>query len=431
MNPMRLLLPALLAGAVLSSCGPVMPDQARLRLTEAARASGATDLNIASRPDGGLNVTGKLNGNNFAVRVPPQWNGQTLLYAHGYVPPKAGAKEFPALRDKDPSTGNKDVGLLTTAYQQGYATANSEYAKVGYAVKEGIEATRALHDFMLKAGSTKQYISGTSMGGNITVGLIEKYPDAFVGALSMCGVVSGWRNEMQYILDFHVVYDYLTRGTPYALPGNGDALTVNPAYTQDAVNASVGALFGAAGKGDEKAKTIIGQVARVTGAQPDPISFIVPLSVTIDGLTDLLTTMNGIWYSNIGKVYAGSADDAALNAGVQRVTAKAESAAYLDANYTPTGKFNTKLLAFHNLSDPLVPYLLQEQFTDIVNKAGNSANFVAQVVDARPVNLADLSRSGPSHCYFTAEQMAFAWNELTTWVNKGVRPKDGLNITQP
>lgn len=430
MNRVRLLFP-LLTGLLLSACTVITPDTARQRVTDAAKASGATDVVIASRADGGLNVTGKLSGNAFALRVPPQWNGQTLLYAHGYVTPRAGAKEFPALADKDPSTANGDTGLLTTAYNQGFATANSEYAKVGYAVKEGIEATKALSDFMRKAGSTRQYISGTSMGGNITVGLIEKYPKDFVGALSMCGVVSGWRNEMQYLMDFRVVYDYLTKGIPYALPGSGEALTLNPAYTQDAVNASVGGLFGAAGKGDERAKAIIGQLARVTGVQPDPISFIVPLSSTIDGLNDLLSTMNGIGYSNVGKVYAGSADDAALNAGVQRLTVSPESAAYLDANYTPTGKFNTKLLAFHNLSDPLVPYLLQQQFTDIVNRAGNSGNFVAQVVDARPVNLADLSKSGPSHCYFTPEQMTFAWNELTAWVNKGVRPKDGLNITTP
>lgn len=429
MNRLRLLLPALLLG--LSSCTIVTPDQARMRVTDAARASGATDLSITDRADGGLNVTGKLSGNNFALRVPPKWNGQTLLYAHGYVTPKADAREFPALVDKDPSTANGESGLLTTAYNQGYATANSEYAKIGYAVKEGIEATKALRDFLARVGSTKQYISGTSMGGNITVGLIEKYPNDFVGALSMCGVVSGWRNEMTYLMDFRVVYDYLTRGTPYALPGSGDALTLNSAYTQDAVNASVGGLFGAAGKGDEKAKAIIGQLARVTGVQPDPLSFIVPLSSTIDGLGDLLKTMNGIGYSNVGKVYAGSADDAALNAGVQRLTVSPESSAYLDANYTPTGKFNTKLLAFHNLSDPLVPYLLQQQYTKIVQDAGNSGNFVAQVVDARPVNLADLSKSGPTHCYFTPEQMTFAWNELTAWVNKDVRPRDGLNITKP
>ena len=57
--------------------------------------------------------------------------------------------------------------------------------------------------------------------------------------------------------------------------------------------------------------------------------------------------------------------------------------------------------------------------------------FVAQVVDAHPVNMTDLSKSGPTHCYFTPEQVTFAWNELTAWVNKGVRPRDGLNITKP
>lgn len=429
MNRVRLLFPALLLGAGLSSCTLIAQETTRQRLQNAATAAGVTDLNIATRPDGGLNVTGKLGVNPFALRVPPRWNGQTLLYAHGYATPRPGATEAVPNPNSDPtSTG---AGLLTTAYNQGYATANSAYAKVGYAVKEGIEATKALHDFMQKAGSTKQYIAGTSMGGNVAVGLIEKYPSDYVGALSMCGVVAGWRAELQYLLDFRVVYDYLTKGTPYALPGNGDAAQPNPAYTQQAVNTSVGGLFGAAGKGDAQAKAIIGQLARVTGVQPDPISFIVPLSSTVDGLSDLLRTMNGLGYSNVGRVYSGSADDTALNAGVQRLTASPESAAYLDAHYTPTGKFSTKLLAFHNLSDPLVPYLLEPQFAARVQAAGNSANLVQQVVDPQPVNLADLSKSGPTHCYFTPAQMAFAWNELTGWVDKGLRPQEGLNITKP
>ncbi|WP_291425886.1 hypothetical protein, partial [Deinococcus sp.] len=213
------------------------------------------------------------------------------------------------------------------------------------------------------------------------------------------------------------------------LPGAGDALTPNPAYTQDAVIASVGGLFTAAAKGDKAAQSLIGQIARVTGAAPDPISFITPLSVTVYGLTDLLNTMNGIGYSNAERTYTGSADDAALNAGVQRFKASAASSAYLDANYTATGHFTAKMLTLHNTSDPLVPSLFVPEFARIVAAAGNSGNLVQQWADAKPVNLADLKNSGPAHCYFTPQQGVNAWNELRGWVEHGVKPEEGLNIT--
>ncbi|GAA5500328.1 hypothetical protein Dxin01_00048 [Deinococcus xinjiangensis] len=425
MKPSHTALPLLLLSALLGGCTTSTTPQTTEEVLRAAAAkSSVTDLNVAARSDGGLNVTGKLSGNAFALRVPPKWNGQSVLFAHGYVTPVAGATE--AVPDPNQDNG---LGIMSAAYAQGYLAADSAYAKVGYAVAEGIAANKALRDFLFAAGSKTNYITGASMGGNITVGLIEKYPADFVGALSVCGVTPGWRSELRYLIDFRVVYDYFTKGTPYALPNNGDALTINPALTADVVNASVGGLFTMAGKGDKAAQAIIAQVAKVTGAMPDPISFITPLGAIVYGLPDLLSTMNGVGYGNQNKVYAGSADDAALNAGVQRVVPSAASAVYLDNNYTATGKFSAKLLTVHNLSDPLVPTLFVPEFAGIVANAGNTANLAQQFVDAKPVNLADLKNSGPAHCYFTRTQMVAAWNELRAWVDQGVKPMDGVNIT--
>ncbi|MFC4427877.1 alpha/beta hydrolase family protein [Deinococcus navajonensis] len=426
MKPARFALSAAVMTSLLSACTSVStPPTTEEALRAAATKSGVTGLSITKRDDGGLNVSGTLAGNVFAVRVPANWNHQSMLYAHGYVTPAPGATEKAPTPATDPA-----FGLLTTAYNQGYAAADTAYAKVGYAVKEGVEANKALRDMLVAAGSTKQYMTGVSMGGNITVAMIEKYPNDFSGALSLCGVNPGWASEMRYLFDVRVVYDYLTKGTPYALPGNGDALTPNAAYTIQAVQQSVIGLFTAAGKGDATAKAIIGQLASVTGVSADPVSLITALASTVYGLSDLLNTAGGAGYSNVGRVYTGSLNDAALNAGVQRVSGSAASQAYLAANYTATGKFNAKLLTVHNLSDPLVPYLLEPEFAAIVKAAGNSANLVQQVVDAKPVNLADPATSGPAHCYFTPAQVSTAWNELRGWVDQGVRPPNGANITR-
>ncbi|WP_407568831.1 hypothetical protein [Deinococcus altitudinis] len=423
---------AVLLSAVLGACGNgstgAPQGSAEQRIRSAAIQMSVTDLSVVARTDGGLNVTGKMSSVPFAVRVPANWNGSSVLEAHGYVTP--GNPETVPDPDKDPS-----FGLLTTAYAQGYAAANTAYAKTGYAVKEGVAANKALHDLLAKAGSKAQYITGISMGGNITVALAEKYPNDYVGAMPYCGVVSGWRAEERFLLDFRVVYDYYTRGTPYALPGNGDAVTPNAALTIPVIQNAVVKLFTAAGGGDRAAQAIIGQIVGVTKTPDAPVSvvgFITPLASTVYGLPDYLATTGGTGYSNAGKVYSGSGSvtgDAALNAGVQRIALGANdtSSAYLDANYTPTGKFTAKMLSFHNTSDPLVPYSLEPEFKAIVAAAGNSANLVQQVVQPKAIDAT--ATTGPAHCYFSTKEVVGAWNDLRGWVENGVKPVDGKDIT--
>ncbi len=415
---------AVLLSAVLAACGSVPVPGSEDSIRNAASDSGVTALSIAKRDDGGLNVSGKLSGNAFALRMPSGWNGYAVLEAHGYqTPTDPEVVPDPA---KDPS-----FGLLSAAYGQGYAAANTAYAKTGYAVREGVAANKALHDFLAKVGSKGQYITGISMGGNITVALAEKYPGDFVGALPYCGVVAGWRAEQRYLLDFRVVYDFYTKGTPYALPGNGDAATVNAALTLQVVQNSVIKLFTAAGSGDKAAQGILVQIASVAGTPGDVVSFITPLASTVYGLADYLATAGGTGYSNVGKSYFGSFNDAALNAGVQRIVLAANdtSSAYLDANYTPTGKFTARMLSFHNLSDPLVPYSFEPEFKAIVGSAGNSANLVQQTVQAKAVD--NTATSGPAHCYFSQKEVVGAWNDLRNWVENGVKPAEKDITSKP
>ena len=418
---------AALISVMLAACSPVAVPGSEQSVRNAAASMGATDLSIVKRDDGGLSVTAKLSGNTVAVRIPANWNGMGVLEAHGYATPGTMEAEPSPTGTATNPLGDPSFGLLSAAYAQGYAAANTAYAKTGYAVKEGVDANKALHDFLRKMGAQKQYITGISMGGNITVALVEKYPNDYVGALPYCGVVAGWKAEQRYLLDFRVVYDYFTKGTAYELPGNGDAATPNAALTFDAVKASVIRLFTAAGSGDVAARAIIGQVAGVARTPADPVSFITPLASTVYGLQDYLATTGGTGYSNVGKAYAGSLNDTALNAGVQRFTASPASVSYLDANYTPTGKFTVKMLSFHNTSDSLVPYLFEPEFKAIVAAAGNSANLVQQTVQPKPVD--NTSTSGPGHCYFSQKEVVGAWNDLRGWVEKGVKPVDGKDIT--
>ena len=150
------------------------------------------------------------------------------------------------------------------------------------------------------------------------------------------------------------------------------------------------------------------------------------------GLDDYVKTTGGLGYSNAGKKYAGTGNDAIdadLNAKIQRLVLPAgdTSATYLNANYTPTGRFSAKMLSFHNTSDPLVPYSFEPEFRATVAAAGNSANLVQQTVKPGAFDPKDVY--GPDHCYFSQKEVVGAWNDLRNWVEKGVKPEDGKDIT--
>ena len=129
--------------------------------------------------------TGTLpDGATYVIQVPANWQHGTLfLYSHGYVTP---GSPNPARDVGDPATG---LFMLSS----GLALAGSSYAHTGWAVEEGLLDQIAVLDILNQAfGTPSRTIAwGHSLGGMITAGLIQRYPDRFDAALPMCGVLTG------------------------------------------------------------------------------------------------------------------------------------------------------------------------------------------------------------------------------------------------
>src|SRR5512135_3728308 len=143
---------------------------------------------------GPATLTGTLaDGATYLIQVPAIWNGTLLLYSHGYVTPGAAN---PARDVGDPATG---AFLLA----QGYALAGSSYATTGWAVAQAFQDQIALLDkFDTLVSHPKRTIAwGHSLGGIITAGLVQKFPQRFAGALPMCGVLSGGVGTWNEALD--------------------------------------------------------------------------------------------------------------------------------------------------------------------------------------------------------------------------------------
>ena len=157
----------------------------------------STQLNTQAQHNirGVRTYSGNLSdGATYLIEVPQNWNGTLLLYTLGYavelrsllwiLRAPAGIPGDPLLR----------FYLLT----HGYALAGSS-ASIGWRVHEALsEQIEVLDTFDTLIGQPRRTIAwGHSLGGLISAGLIQRYPERFSGALVMCGVVGGSVGQLE------------------------------------------------------------------------------------------------------------------------------------------------------------------------------------------------------------------------------------------
>ena len=152
---------------------------------------------LASQACGGsgtmTSLSGALpDGATYLIQCPAvRWNGTLLLYSHGYVAP---GSPNPAEDVGDPVTG-------TWLLSHGFALAGSSYASTGWAIQQAlpdqIDSARQVQASLV--GTPDRTIAwGHSLGGIITAGLIQSYPNRFNAALPMCGVLSGGVGHLEH-----------------------------------------------------------------------------------------------------------------------------------------------------------------------------------------------------------------------------------------
>ncbi len=123
----------------------------------------------------------------------------------------------------DPLTG----GALLS---QGYALAGSSYSQEGWALQQAFHDQIALlNHFDSTCGRPSRTIAwGHSLGGIITAGLVQLYPQRFTAALPMCGVVAGGVGTWNQALDGAFAFDVLLAGNSLPIV-NLNQLTPAPA----------------------------------------------------------------------------------------------------------------------------------------------------------------------------------------------------------
>src|SRR6266568_5402589 len=194
-----------------------------LTFTTTKVAHAATNSCIT--PSGTNVLQGNIDGANYIISVPSNWNGTLVLYSHGYV--------FPNQPLLNPAPDAGDPLTRAALLQQGYALAGSSYSQNGWALQQAFHDQIALLDFFdATCGHPTRTIAwGHSLGGIITAGLVQLYPNRFAGALPMCGVLAGGIGTWNQALDSAFAFDVLLAGNTLPIVHNTNS-SASAAFNQ-------------------------------------------------------------------------------------------------------------------------------------------------------------------------------------------------------
>jgi pimeloyl-ACP methyl ester carboxylesterase len=328
----------------------------------------------------------------YRVCFPARWNGDLVVYAHGYVEPGAD------LALPDDRVGGASVSSVVNGL--GYAFATTSYRANGLIADEAVEDVAGLTQEirrLYKPDPTRTYVVGVSEGGLVAALSVERHVELFAGALAACGPIGDFGRQIDYFEDFRVLFDYFFPGV---IPGSAVEIpdSVRAQWDSRYAPAVVAALV----LHPESTRQLLTvSDAPVDVGDPRTIGATVlgVLWYNIFATGDAQQRLGGQPYENTGRVYSGSDDDAALNTGVARYTADPEARANLE-RFQTSGQLVVPLVTLHTTGDPIVPFLHESLYADKVAAAGGS-----ELLQQRAV-----IRYG--HCAFQQDELLGAFSDL-------------------
>lgn len=339
----------------------------------------------------------------YRIEVPANWNGELVVYAHGYR--GDGAK----LRVSNPS-------IRAYLIDHGFAWAASSYSKNRYDIKSGVQDTVGLTHFFngLVGKPSRVYIMGHSMGGHIIGVTIEQYPKLYDGALPMCGVMGDSR-LFDYFLDYNLLAQAVT-GIQGPYPNPDFSTTLLPQIIP-ALGANYPYVLNADGQELKAA------VEWDTGG-PRPgfdVGFMYWAQFLFqfgDDNGHLAGVSVGKIAGNIGHVYQLDGDpslspqEMLLNQEVQRVAYDPQARRPNGLSNVPpiSGDLPIPVITLHTLGDLFVPFSMEQIYARRAAAHGKSDLLVQRAI--RDVG----------HCAFTQKEQENAFADLVDWVEQGVKP---------
>jgi pimeloyl-ACP methyl ester carboxylesterase len=405
-----------------------------LMLSACASSPGATTASSPS-PTPTLTtttLTGAIGAAQYRIEVPAAWNGTLFLYSHGYVAP--GTINI--------ATDSPARVISSWLLGQGYAIAGSSYSSTGWALEDAFKDQIAVLDLFNQrfAKPTRVIAWGGSLGGIITAGLVQLYPDRLAGAIPICGVLAGgvatWNTGLDGAYAFKTL---LAPASQLQLVG----------ITDPQANAQLASQIFSTASASPEGQARIALIAALGdlpgwfdpgGAQPAPTDYAsqqaaqarwesqvdFPFEFSYRSELEQRAGGNPSWNTGVDYAHqlaispsaaevaalyqsAGldlAADLRALNAGT-RVKADPSAVVYLDRFISFDGNLQVPVLTMHTIGDGLVVPQDETAYGDAVRAAGKR-DLLRQVF---------VSRAG--HCAFSASETIAAIQAMLNRLDTG------------
>ena len=354
------------------------------------------------------------NGAWYVIAMPATWNRHLIVHAHGG--PRTGAPEA-----SDPL---EDLDRFSVMVRQGYAWIGSTYRRGGYGVRMAAEDTDNSRRIFwsLHGRPDRTILHGQSWGGNVAAKASELHAldvegrRNYDGVLLTNGVLSGGTRAYQFRAGLRAVYQFYCRNHPAAgepaypvwqgLPRDS---RMTRAELRTRIEACTGVDRPAARRTAEQTRRLH-DILAVTGVQEDQLVSHLSWATFLfqDMVHDRLGGLNP--FDNAAVVYAGSSDDAALNAGVERFTADADALARLAYDADLSGLIVLPTLTLHALHDPTVNYSVEAAYAATVAAAGRSHLLVQAATDE------------DQHSKLTDAGYLTVLSALEDWISTGTAP---------
>lgn len=402
---------ALLAAVALAGCASApTPPAPEPPLAEAAPQPAACPAK-AKLPEGTRCLSGKDSAGAFyLIALPPQWNQTLVLHAHG----------GPALGAPTAARTEADLTRWSIMVRAGYAWAGSSFRQGGVAVRAAAEDTERLRRIFLQhvAKPKLTVLHGQSWGAGVAAKGAEMFTAGkpYDAVLLTSGVLGGGTRSYDFRLDLRVVYQALCHNHPrpdepayplwMGLPAESKMTT---AQLAERTRECLGLGLPAAQRTPEQARKLK-TIVDVIGLNERNVQG--HLNWATFHFRDIAQHRSGgrPVFGNIGAVYAGSADDAALNAGVLRYAADPQAVRDFASDTDPDGRIPVPVLTAHALHDPIAFVELEHQFRETMRKAGTADHLVQVFTE------------DTEHSYLSEPLYPALMQQLLAWVQQGRKP---------
>lgn len=384
---------------------------------------------------------GVLDGAAYKILVPDNWNGELLMYAHGYGYTERldMSKWYDySYADAAPDTyvGPDGKHMDDILLERGYALAGTAFRGSGYQFKDG------MHDLISLAGlfnglvgkPSRTILIGYSMGGLMALKSAESVP-IYDGLIAACAISSGASKSTELFGAFAMGYDML-----FGWPPAGWTFDWGKWYdVRNDIDFNTEVLPVLLAQLDPASPNYLENIGkfeflRVLLGYPLPGFYDIPLpwvattmffTTEVRGIIE--TQAKGPVVQNADHVYQLSDPDRAYLKAIgyadplidfllYEMNARTAATAgnpqrhYGEKYADPTGDFRRPVVSIHSIYDGIAPVAGESLLRDVVTAAHKEEMVVQAFTD------------GVYHCGFSPDQLLSAIDAMEHWLDEGNKP---------